>query len=262
MVGIYKITNPKGRVYVGQSKDIEVRWKTYKNLRCKKQRRLYYSLIKYGVNMHIFEVLEECTVESLNEREKYWQEYYNVVEEGLNLEINKSTEPTRILSEETRQKMSKAQKGKTLSNITKEKIRRTRIERGVNIHTEETKKKISETLRQRVRTQETFEKIAAKNRGKKRTDEMRQKMSRAKIGRRDNEQTRVKKSQAAKMKKNAGNPHSCKKVGQYTEDGTLLKVWKSMTEAAKELSTTVSNISTAIKTNKLRVGYFWKILTK
>lgn len=262
MVGIYKIENPKGRIYIGQSKDIEVRWKDYRSLRCKGQRKLYYSLNKYGIDRHIFTVQEECTLDMLNERERYWQEYYRVLEGGLNLEINKTTGTKRILSLETRQRMSDAQKGKTQSESTKKKIQETRAQRGIGAHTEEAKRKISEALKKRVRTQETFEKIATKNRGQKRTEEARRRMSDSKLGTKNSEQVKLNKSQAAKTKKNAGNLHSCKSIGQYSIEGSLIKNWTSMSEAARELNVSVTSISTSVKTNKLGVGYFWKILTK
>ena len=49
MIGIYKITSPNNKVYIGQSVDIEKRLKRYKNLNCKKQSKIYNSLNKYGV---------------------------------------------------------------------------------------------------------------------------------------------------------------------------------------------------------------------
>ena len=69
MVGIYKITNPKGKVYIGYSKDIENRFKYYKRLNCKGQRKLYNSLKKYGPDNHIFEIVEECNLVDLNLKE-------------------------------------------------------------------------------------------------------------------------------------------------------------------------------------------------
>jgi group I intron endonuclease len=48
MVGIYKITNPKGKIYIGQSVDIEKRKYYYQALHCKKQTMLYNSIKKYG----------------------------------------------------------------------------------------------------------------------------------------------------------------------------------------------------------------------
>lgn len=70
--GIYQIINPRGYSYIGQSRDIYSRWKSYKRLDCKKQPRLYNSLKKYGVKNHKYEVLEECNLNLLNEKEIFW----------------------------------------------------------------------------------------------------------------------------------------------------------------------------------------------
>ena len=72
MIGIYKITSPTGKIYIGQSNNIENRKKFYKRLDCINQIKLYNSLLKYSWKQHIFEVIEECTLEQLNEREIYW----------------------------------------------------------------------------------------------------------------------------------------------------------------------------------------------
>lgn len=112
MIGIYKITNPKGKIYIGQSIDIEYRIKSYKKLiRCKSQKKIYNSLIKYGINNHFFEVIEECSIELLNERERYWQDFYNVLKFGLNLKLTNTNDRSGKMSIESRQKMSNAQIG-------------------------------------------------------------------------------------------------------------------------------------------------------
>jgi group I intron endonuclease len=80
MVGIYKISSPSNKIYIGQSINIERRWKEYKNLYCTNQRKLYFSLKKYGVENHIFEILEECGENILLERESYWKNFYKVLE--------------------------------------------------------------------------------------------------------------------------------------------------------------------------------------
>jgi group I intron endonuclease len=89
MVGIYKITSPTNKIYIGQSINIERRWKEYntQNLWIKQQRKLFLSLRKYGPNNHIFEMIEECSLEQLNEREIYWIKYYNSTSKknGLNI---------------------------------------------------------------------------------------------------------------------------------------------------------------------------------
>ena len=79
MVGIYKISNPNGRIYIGQSTNIELRWGKYSKLHCKDQPSLYLSLKKHGWENHIKEIIEECKATDLDSREIYWGEYYNVL---------------------------------------------------------------------------------------------------------------------------------------------------------------------------------------
>ncbi|HEC36627.1 hypothetical protein LCGC14_1312370 [marine sediment metagenome] len=46
--GIYKITSPTKKIYIGQSIDINRRKIIYKNILCKLQRKIYNSLKKHG----------------------------------------------------------------------------------------------------------------------------------------------------------------------------------------------------------------------
>jgi group I intron endonuclease len=87
-MGIYKITNPKGKIYIGKSKNIENRFKSYKKLQhCSQQRKLYNSLKKYGFENHLFEIIEECSLEKLNKKEIYWIQHFNSTKQGLNLTL-------------------------------------------------------------------------------------------------------------------------------------------------------------------------------
>lgn len=114
MIGIYKITGPAGRVYIRQSVDIKLRKKSYENYKCKEQTRLYNSLVKYGFSAHIFEIIEECKVEDLNIRERYWQEHYRVLgPEGLNCRLTDTKDKSGILSEDHKKAISKALTGRT-----------------------------------------------------------------------------------------------------------------------------------------------------
>lgn len=85
--GIYKITNPNGKIYIGQSINIHKRWLSYKGIRCKTQIKLLNSLKKYGVDNHKFEILQECLPEELNKLEKYYVDLYQTFncDNGLNL---------------------------------------------------------------------------------------------------------------------------------------------------------------------------------
>ena len=71
--GIYKITNLiNGKVYIGQSQDIEHRWQEHRyNMYRKKYQNiiLYKALKKYGIDNFSFTILEECAPEELDVKE-------------------------------------------------------------------------------------------------------------------------------------------------------------------------------------------------
>ncbi len=124
MIGIYKIISPKNRIYIGQSININQRFTSYNNINQNLSHiRLKNSFIKYGVENHIFEIIEECNIEQLNERERYWQDYYNVLSKnGLNCRLTTTNNKSGCLSKEIKDKISKAHIGKKLSQKTKDKI--------------------------------------------------------------------------------------------------------------------------------------------
>lgn len=70
MIGIYKITNKINSLsYIGQSKQLERRINSH--MRSYEDSEIDDAIKKYGVNNFTFEVLEECSIESLNDREIY-----------------------------------------------------------------------------------------------------------------------------------------------------------------------------------------------
>lgn len=90
MIGIYKITNKiNGNCYIGLSVNIKRRWKDHlrryrDNSNKEYDKVLYKAFRKYGIENFSFEVLEECEVEELKEKEKYWINYYNSYKKGYN----------------------------------------------------------------------------------------------------------------------------------------------------------------------------------
>ena len=105
--GIYKITSPTGKVYIGEAINIKSRLNRYMSLRCKSQTKLYNSFIKYGIEEHIFEVVEECDVDKLMCRERYWQDFYDTCDsnKGLNLKLTSCGDKKQIFSEDSIKKM-------------------------------------------------------------------------------------------------------------------------------------------------------------
>lgn len=84
--GIYRITNLlNGKSYVGQSVHIEERWKRHRY--CPKEAShlsLYQDIKKFGIENFRFEILEECLIEQLNEKEVYWIKTLNTYFDGYN----------------------------------------------------------------------------------------------------------------------------------------------------------------------------------
>lgn len=91
MIGIYKITNTiNNKCYIGQSRDIEARWTKHLSVyRCAStpECELYRAFKKYDIEAFKFEVIEECQIEELNDREIYWIEYYDSFNSGYNMTL-------------------------------------------------------------------------------------------------------------------------------------------------------------------------------
>lgn len=87
--GIYKITNQiTDECYIGQSVDISKRWKDHAKCGLDIDRpqgnKLYQSMIEDGIWNFTFELLEECSREKLNEKEKFYIELYQSDKFGFN----------------------------------------------------------------------------------------------------------------------------------------------------------------------------------
>jgi hypothetical protein len=86
---IYGIKNNlTNKIYIGKTLEtIEKRWKEHCNdcqkERCEK-RPLYLAMKKYGVENFFIEEVEYCNYQEVNEREKYWIEFYGSFKYGYN----------------------------------------------------------------------------------------------------------------------------------------------------------------------------------
>lgn len=83
---IYKIWNEENdKVYIGQtSVGIKTRWSQHLSNYSTNNAVLYRAMRKYGAGIFHIEQLEECDNELLNEKEKYWIEYYDSYKNGYN----------------------------------------------------------------------------------------------------------------------------------------------------------------------------------
>lgn len=232
MIGIYKITSPSGKIYIGQTTNFNRRINYYKNGAKSYQTRIYNSLQKYGYDAHTVEFIEECLVENLNDRERYWQDFYDVIgQNGLNCKLTETKDKSGFISEESRLNMSKSQQNRVLSDKEKHRLATFWIGRK---HTEDTKLKMSESAKGKKKSLEHIAKLPQNQKGK----------------------FRPKSTQETKIKQSL-NSGKARKVYQYTYDMTYIKEWRNVSEAEREYG--INNISAAAL-GKLKTcgGYKWR----
>lgn len=184
---IYLITNlANGHMYVGQASNKDKRFKEHVktlsgNYHCNVYLQRSWNL--FGKECFRFEVLEECSIENLNDRE---QHYIDI----LNPEYNMAPVAGSMLNykhtKEARANMSKAHIGKSH-------------------HTEEHKKKLSERMKgnqwNKGRKQSIqIEAMRMATKGKPKSAEQKAKMSASQKGRVFSEETKRKMSEAARRR--------------------------------------------------------------
>ncbi len=178
----------------------------------------------------------------------------------------------KITSEETKQKISKANKGKLV--FTEEhkikiglahKNKRLSIETKQKIsekckgyrHTEEAKKAISEKHKGKKRSEESIQKTANANKGRKCTDETKQKISKVNKGRKLSEKTKLKISESGKGKiisKESKEKSSKSNKGQKRSEKTKINM---------KIANRNKHIQRCINSIRLIYGYIdMKLLNK
>lgn len=164
---IYKYTNKiNGKVYIGQTTDERQRKKDHRN--SKVEDHFHRAIRKYGWDNFEYEVIFE-TLSSDKDRlkylldtmEKYFiKKYDSHGKGGYNCTDGGGGCLGYLHSEETREKLSIANRGKK--------------------RTEETKRKISEARKGRKHTEEAKKKLSEINRGKRLSEDAKRKLSEAK----------------------------------------------------------------------------------
>ena len=86
--GIYKITNiHTGQCYIGQSVDLRNRLRDHIKAGLgigATNNRFYTEMKNVGPEAFMYEIIEECDRSKLNERERYWINFYNSTDWGFN----------------------------------------------------------------------------------------------------------------------------------------------------------------------------------
>lgn len=131
--GIYMIMNNKtGQKYIGQAFDIEQRWYRHIHNPNLQHSRIDRALNKYGDDIFSLHIVDETEKDKLNEREEFWVEKYNTFKNKKHYNLTKGGDRGPSLygdrnpmkRPEVALKISKIKTGKKLSQETKEKISR------------------------------------------------------------------------------------------------------------------------------------------
>jgi group I intron endonuclease len=240
MVGIYKITNPKGEIYVGCSTNLDKRKSKYSYIDCKSQPKLYESLKIFGWKNHIWDIIKECSEEQLFNLEKYYINKYDSYNKGLNSNLGGH---------------------------------------GTLHHTDETKTKISESRKGWIPSEERGKKIGNKIKGRKYTDEHKDKISKQTQGKSKGLKGRISPNKNNIYSLEIRNTMNIKKKGinlsiehknkisqsfkgkkpieQYDLKGNFIKLWDNKAMAQKWLCK--GDINGCLRgRQKTAGGFIWK----
>jgi len=86
IIGIYAIkNNVTNKIYIGKTTDFEIRKKEHiRKLKAKRHhnRHLQSSFNKNGIDSFVFDIIEKCDLGHLDEKEKYWIEFYKTTNDN------------------------------------------------------------------------------------------------------------------------------------------------------------------------------------
>ncbi len=208
MTGIYSILNTVSRKrYIGQSIDIERRIVEHRrqlNKGIHSCMHLQNSFAKHGEEFFEYKVLEECFCGVLTKREQYWMDFFQP-KKLFNFAPAAGSNAGIKWGAETRKKMSKAKKGRTLSLAHKAKIAASLIgntrTKGHSL-SDKHKAKIQAALIGRIITEDARRRTSEKLKGHIVSQATREKLSIAGIGRKHSKEAKIKIGIASKQRHN------------------------------------------------------------
>lgn len=214
---VYKITNIlNNKIYIGQSKNPQARWGCHK-ANINKNNHLYLSMKKYGINNFTFEIIAQTKqIYNIDKLEVICIAQYNSMDRDFGYNKNSGGNANKIVSQETRLKLSKASKG-----------RQTRLG---SICSDETKKILSEKNKGNtyrvgvIVSDETKAKLSNINTGKRHCQKTLEKMKYSMLGKNKGEnngmygkkslQAKLSQEQADKIRQEYAKDNiSCAKLG-------------------------------------------------
>lgn len=222
--GIYKITNIlDGKIYIGCASNLKHRQRHhFSDLKYNIHRNIHLQRAynKYGSHNFIFEIIEYCSIDMLNERENYWAILLNVHNDIFGYNI----QPTSI--------------------------------DGRHGQSEETKEKIRQKAKLRVMSEEHLNKFKYARKGTKLSKEEIAKRTESRKGYKHSLETKLKISESHKGKDYVSFR---KPILQYDLNGNFVKEFEAINKAGKELNGNEQCISRCLKGKRpTAYGYKWK----
>lgn len=271
---VYAHISPSGKIYVGQtSVEPEKRWRNNGKGYLSKKNGKYlqpifaHAILKYGWDNFKHEIIaNNLTKEEADNFEKILIEKLNTMDSNYGYNLRECGSHGS-LSDESKRKISEANKGKVMSEESKKKI--SEALKGDKSplygthHSEETRKKLSEARKRRIFSEETRRKISEANKGENNwnfgghlSEETKKKMSEARKGKKHfmygkhhSEETKRKIKESQKMRK----------IVQYNLQGELVKIWDCMNDIKRELNIAISNVQKCCKgERKTAYNFIWK----
>ena len=240
---IYKLSSPNGKIYIGQTINKKQRKYHYNSTSFKKQIKLWNNVQKHNWNPgDTFEIIEECLCGEnkiyLNEREKYWIQYYDSFKNGLNCNEGGYGNSGYIASDTTKQKMSESGKNKKpMSDKTKELLRQ------LNLGDKNPMFNKKHSL-------DAIKKIKDSKIDFKHSEESKEKMRKIPKSPMSDE------TKELLRQLNLGKTYETKKINQIDANGEIIKTWDGITECAKTLKLHISGISQVLTgKSKTTKGY-------
>jgi group I intron endonuclease len=227
---IYKITNLiTGSSYIGKHNGKDNDYFTSGKL-------IKEVVAKYGIQNFKREILEYIQdMDIINEREKYWIQYYNTYKgKGYNLTPGGDGGILGLKrSEDTKKKIGMKNSG---PNPNKKR-------------SDEFKQKISNALKGRIQSDKSKQLISKALTNKLKSEEHKQALRKPKSIKHQHSKEHIDKRTKVLRKQ----------VAQYTLDDKLIKIYLSITEASLLTSSNISDISNCCQgKQKTSKGYKWK----
>ena len=240
--GIYRITSPTRRIYIGLSENCFQRMGLYKRGSCKQQVIVYRSIKKHGWDAHKFEIIHVCHPSELNYWEIYYSKLYNSHHPRYGMNIRECGGNRGKHSEKSKKKISAKLKGRKKGFPIWNK--------GLtNIYNEET---LYEMGKGRRGKPSTFL-------GKKHSKESGDKMSKAQIG--NTKALGFKHTREYCERKSIqlkGRPAKNRvKVVQLDMKGAFIKLWNSIAMADNSFKMGSRSITNCLQRNKISRGFKW-----